>query len=843
MKTILLFFTALILYDTEGYSQTWEWTHPEPNGVIDSFNTLSDADYAHDVETDAAGNVYVLGNFGDSLYLNNNLVYAGHGGSYLAKYDSTGKLRWSKLIIQTAPSDEVYFQDIVATDLVVNSTGVYITGKYTPTSYLLDCSTHILTIGTSRSYSIGSTIINSAAGDVGFFITKFNANGGVVWNKTAIHPIYCKDSTGTQNYAAISLSNPLITSDKDNNIISSFVLNSEDSYFKIAGDSIPLKGSKAPNPDYLIVTKYNAAGSLQWSTYAGGGFNTGDGPGNGFVQDANSMVTDKNSNVFFLGIAYDSTYFGSLLYRQTATINNGYYNSTFLSKISSTGVWQFARELSNTYDTYMKDGISHGSNPEKLAIDNNNNLYALVDASTETQVILGDTVSHGIINTSCYLVKMNTSGNLTWVKSFGSTEAHTYTNSIHYNNNNLYMCGANSPFYTANQKLVFSGLYVPPVIGYSNSEFYAAKADLNGNFIWVTTFQDGGYNAYGTAIKALNGNIYIGGEYDYKITSLGNLNGSFTNSNSEEPNLFLGKLKDEYIKVGVVSPTSLIPGCTITIPFTSTGLTFSAGNTFTAELSDVSGDFTTATAIGSTVSTGTGSITATIPASLTYSSGYRVRIHSSDTLKTGYGYYAYADTPYVISLICPIPSDGFTVTNITGAAATLNWTAVPCASGYKVQYRVKGTTSWTTVNINTNTATLNITGLTANTNYQWRVATKCKNNGTNSFSDYSATKQFKTAAALQKNITTTTLAKQNADVITVSPNPAKNTININIAYIKNKINSVQILNATGAVVMEQQLQNSGRAGLSVDVSKFASGTYIILLKTKDNTLTARFIKE
>jgi hypothetical protein len=60
-----------------------------------------------------------------------------------------------------------------------------------------------------------------------------------------------------------------------------------------------------------------------------------------------------------------------------------------------------------------------------------------------------------------------------------------------------------------------------------------------------------------------------------------------------------------------------------------------------------------------------------------------VRIHSSDTLKTGYPYYAYADTGFTLTIACPsAPSTGFAATNITATSAPLNWAAVGCASGY-----------------------------------------------------------------------------------------------------------------------------------------------------------------
>lgn len=851
MKTIYLLIISISITCSQTNAQVWDWTKPEPNGVEEDQNPDPypdyDGDVVHDIEKDASGNIYVLGNFLDSLYLNNILVKKNNGGSYLAKYDSTGKLLWYKLIIPTYSPDYDYRYSIRATDLTVNATGVYITGKYDPTLYSLDCSTYQTTIGAQKSYAIANVNFTSPVGDLGLFITKLNSNGAVVWNKTASHPDSCYGGTGgsPDTYADIE-SYPIITSDNKNNIIAGFMLRSDLHYISIDGNVIQLPAS-VNNYDIgayqLVVSKFSSAGAIQWGTFAGGGggLNADMTSYKNRLLDCNSLISDKNNNIFFLGTATDSTFFGSKLFRITAKSVNG--NATFISKISSAGEWQFAKELSNADNTGLfGSGYSLEGNPEKLAVDNSNNVYALVQASANPQIILGDTVNSPTNTTSCFLVKMNNNGKLIWVNSFGDTGGHTYSNSIHFNNNNLYICGSNPFFYLAGEKLVFSELYVPPVTGWMNFEYYIAKADINGNFQWVTTFQDGGYSSFGLALKAFNGNIYTGGNYQYKITSLGNLNGSFTNPNVYTPNLFFGKLKDQYVKVGVVTPTNLIPGCTITIPFTSYNLTFSNKNKFTAELSNEYGDFTYATAIGSVKSTGTGSINATIPASLTYGSGYRIRIRSSDTLKTGYNYYAYADTPYKITLVCPAPSSGFAVTNITATSAKLNWASIGCASGYRVQYRIKGTSKWTTAPvITTNTPTLSVTGLTGNTTYQWRVATKCKNNSAVSFSAYSAIKQFTTAAAFASaGINEATITAAQVLQLKIEPNPASAAA---LLVINGKVTnaSVVITDLAGKTIWKKDGINTTQ--VSLPVQHFSQGTYMVKLLSGDKIYVAKLIKQ
>lgn len=77
-------------------------------------------------------------------------------------------------------------------------------------------------------------------------------------------------------------------------------------------------------------------------------------------------------------------------------------------------------------------------------------------------------------------------------------------------------------------------------------------------------------------------------------------------------------------------------GDNIEVDYTATDVTLNIGNTFTLELSDETGSFAAATAIGAANSTNmTGSITGTIPAGATPGMGYRVRVNSSDVAQTG----------------------------------------------------------------------------------------------------------------------------------------------------------------------------------------------------------------
>lgn len=79
-------------------------------------------------------------------------------------------------------------------------------------------------------------------------------------------------------------------------------------------------------------------------------------------------------------------------------------------------------------------------------------------------------------------------------------------------------------------------------------------------------------------------------------------------------------------------------------------------------------------------------------------------------------------------------------TSITTTAATLNWSTVSGAQSYNVQYRVNGTTTWTTVT--STTTSRSISGLAASTAYQYQVQAVCSS----ATGNYSSIATFTTAS-------------------------------------------------------------------------------------------------
>lgn len=130
------------------------------------------------------------------------------------------------------------------------------------------------------------------------------------------------------------------------------------------------------------------------------------------------------------------------------------------------------------------------------------------------------------------------------------------------------------------------------------------------------------------------------------------------------------------ISITTLSTTTYCAGATINIPFTTTG-SFNTGNTFTAQLSDASGSFTSPSIIGTPSALTSGTINGVIPSTSTSGTNYKIRIKSSNP----------ADT---ISNLVSI-----TINALPLAAGTITGLATVCQGQSGVTYSIPAITNAT----------------------------------------------------------------------------------------------------------------------------------------------------
>ncbi|WP_296618360.1 GEVED domain-containing protein [Marivirga sp.] len=88
---------------------------------------------------------------------------------------------------------------------------------------------------------------------------------------------------------------------------------------------------------------------------------------------------------------------------------------------------------------------------------------------------------------------------------------------------------------------------------------------------------------------------------------------------------------------------------------------------------------------------------------------------------------------------CTIPTS-LSASSIGETTATLSWSSESAANDYTVRVRVSGTSSWSTLAASSNS--VNVSGLTADTQYEWQVRSNCSSSSSN----YSSSSLFTTAA-------------------------------------------------------------------------------------------------
>ncbi len=129
--------------------------------------------------------------------------------------------------------------------------------------------------------------------------------------------------------------------------------------------------------------------------------------------------------------------------------------------------------------------------------------------------------------------------------------------------------------------------------------------------------------------------------------------------------------------VGTLSGTPFCTGASIQIPFTSP--TQTAGNVYTAQLSDANGTFTNPTSIGTLTGTTSGSISAVLPTGLGAGNNYRIRILASNPATSGN-----PSSPFSILTAPAQPGNIFGSSNLCAGSQNVTYSiaSVPNSTSY-----------------------------------------------------------------------------------------------------------------------------------------------------------------
>ena len=111
-------------------------------------------------------------------------------------------------------------------------------------------------------------------------------------------------------------------------------------------------------------------------------------------------------------------------------------------------------------------------------------------------------------NRDCYIEKIDTSGNLLWVKSIGGLGADHFTDMVMDSDENIYLFGAFAFTVDFNP-----GVGVENRTVVEDSDAFILKLDANGNFIWVKVIGGNDFESINYATIGGDNDIYFTGTY------------------------------------------------------------------------------------------------------------------------------------------------------------------------------------------------------------------------------------------------------------------------------------------------------------------------------------------
>lgn len=385
--------------DCSGYYCTqaiWSKTVGDPNTQTPSA-----------VATDAAGNIYVTGQFKGNLpFTNPALISSGGYDVFLVKLGPTGNVLWNKQFGN--PSDQY------ATEVAVDSAGnVVITGYFAGTI----------------SFNGGGTTHTSTGGN-DIFVAKFDATGAYQWSKAfgetaasgpfdqmpgglAVDPlnnvIIAGQFSGNVNFGAGAVSAQGSTDTFVTKLTSSGALSWAKYYGKaiakdVAVDSagnIAVVGDFYANVNFTVATltlsalgamdvfllRLDSSGTPAWAK----------GFGNGGIQSARGIDVDSTGSPIIMGSYAGTLGFGG------ASLGGG--GGIFLAKFNSQGAHQWSKSYDNP----------GGSSPRRVTVDSADGVLFSGSCISSVGPGAGCDGEYG----SPFLVKTSSAGATIWAKTYG----------------------------------------------------------------------------------------------------------------------------------------------------------------------------------------------------------------------------------------------------------------------------------------------------------------------------------------------------------------------------------------------------------------------------------------
>ena len=434
---------------------------PSANIAVSTFEGAGD-EQSWSITVDSNGNIYNVGFFSGTVDFDPSEGVAeltSAGGSqdfFVSKLDPSGNYLWAKR-----------FGGL---------------GSDTGKSIVADSSGNILVTGDFQATvdfdpGEGEASRTANGGSYDFFVLKLSSSGNFLWVNSV-------GGTGSDSGIFIAV-------DRDGNCLVTGIFSDVVDFDP--SDRVVSLSARDMGLD-IFVSKFDTAGKHLWSNRRGGaGTDIGDAIG-----------VDSSGNIYSSGIFAGLVDFDPS--NGEANLTSVGTNDIFISKFNPAGVFLWAKQY----------GGSSSDRNTPIFVDSNGNIYASGDFSGTVDFMPGEGVSNltAAGTKDNFILKLDSSGNLSWVKRFGSNGASaTGARTSVDINGNVYYTGAFSGTVDFDPgdvvlELTSSG---------SSQDIFVSKLNSLGAFVWAKRI-GGSSSDSGQAIALDNtGNVYTTGYFTGNI--------------------------------------------------------------------------------------------------------------------------------------------------------------------------------------------------------------------------------------------------------------------------------------------------------------------------------------